>query len=246
MEKKEELKLALLGYGKMGKSLEKLSTSAGFVIHTIVRSKEELLSKKNELSECDAAIEFTNPVSAFNNVKFCLENNIPVVSGTTAWNDQLEEANELSRKLDVSFFHAHNFSLAVHHFFKLNKMLAKGLNGLEYNIEIEEIHHTEKLDAPSGTAIAAARILIEEQDKYEAWSSENPKEGSITIKSKRLADVKGTHIVTFTSPIDEISISHKAFTRDGFAEGALLAARFIYNNKGCFTMDDLLDNLSNS
>jgi len=244
MEKKEVLKLAIIGHGKMGKIIEKLSKTKGFEIGAIIKTPDELFLKKDSLLACDVAIEFTKPSSAYQNVKFCLENKLPIVSGTTAWNDQLKEVKQLSTSLDVSFFHANNFSLGVHYFFQANKMLAKGLNELEYHIEIEEIHHTEKKDAPSGTAIAAAEIITKEQSQYDGWTMEGNEASKINITSKRIEEVKGTHIIKFVSEIDEISISHKAFTRNGFAEGALLAARYIVNHKGCFNMDDLTKTFS--
>jgi len=228
----------------MGKSIEKLGASKDFIIHTIIKEKEELFSKKDRILDCDVAIEFTNPQSAFENVKFCLENSIPIVSGTTAWNEHLKKAKELSKSLQVSFFHASNFSLGVHHFFQLNKMLAKGLNGLDYKIEIEEIHHTEKIDSPSGTAISLAEIVSGVQDQYEGWTEDSNEKDLIKITSKRIQEVKGTHMIRFTSEIDEICISHKAFTREGFATGALLAAKFITENTGCFSMEDLIKNNS--
>ncbi len=244
MEKKEVLKLAIIGYGKMGKIIEKLSKNKGFEIGAIIKTPDELFLKKDSLLASDVAIEFTKPSAAFQNVKFCLENGLPIVSGTTAWNDQLEEAKNLSKSLNVSFFHANNFSLGVHYFFQANKMLAKGLNDLEYQIEIEEIHHTEKKDAPSGTAIAAAEIIINEQSQYDGWTNESKEENKIAINSQRVEDVKGTHTIKFVSEIDEISITHRAFTRNGFAEGALMAARYVVKNKGCFNMDDLTKTFS--
>ena len=239
METKEVLKLGIIGYGKMGKIIEKLSKHNGFEILALIKNKQELISKKNILLACDVAIEFTHPQAAFDNVAFCLENGIPVVSGTTAWSDQLIKAKKLSKTLNVSFFHANNFSLGVHHFYQINKNLAQSLNGLKYQIEIEEIHHTEKKDAPSGTAITAAELISSMQDQYDGWTM-NPSEASkIAIESKRIENVKGTHIIRYVSDNDEISITHKAYSRNGFAEGALMAARYVVNNKGCFNMDDL-------
>lgn len=244
MENKEVLKLAIIGHGKMGKIIEKLSKIKGFEIGAIIKTPDELFLKKDSLLDCDVAIEFTKPSAAFQNVKFCLENGLPIVSGTTAWNEQLIEAKQLSKSLNVSFFHANNFSLGVHYFFQANKMLAKGLNELAYSIEIEEIHHTEKKDAPSGTAIAAAEIIAKEQSQYDGWTSKVHETSKINITSKRVEEVRGTHIIKFASEIDEISITHKAFTRDGFAQGALMAARYIVHHKGCFNMDDLTKTFS--
>ena len=230
------MKLALLGYGKMGKTIGALAKTQG---HEIVYKKGSDF-EEGELTNADAAIEFSVPEAAVLNIKQCLDAGIPVVSGTTGW---LSEYNEILKKCEDcngSFLYASNFSVGVHLFFSLNKYAAKLMAPWkEYDVSIEEIHHTQKKDAPSGTAISIAEGIIQHTNK-KGWALETPSEDNITITATREGDVKGTHIVTYASSIDTLSIKHEAHTREGFAKGAILAAEWLHDKQGVFTMKDVL------
>lgn len=236
------MKIAIIGYGKMGRSIEKIATERGHeIVLKITSENQEDLSTEN-LAGADVAIEFTSPESAFGNISICLESNIPTVSGSTGWTDRLPEVEEWCRNNDATFLYSSNFSLGVNLFFKLNKYLA-GLMGKydAYRVRISETHHTEKKDAPSGTAITLANQIIALEEKYDSWTlSKEPEPNQIQIKSYREKDVPGTHSIYYKDKIDEISIEHRAFSRAGFAQGAVIAAEFIHDKKGVFTMDDVL------
>ena len=230
------MKIALLGYGKMGKTLEKLAIQKG---HTIVK-KTTRTSDKINLSNVDIAIEFSSPNSAVKNIRLCLENNIPVVSGTTGWLLEYDEMVKLCEKRNGSFIYASNFSIGVNLFFSINEYVSKLMKPLkEYKVSIEEIHHTQKKDAPSGTAITLAEGIIKHSD-YTEWKLNEAAEQQIDITAKRIQDVKGTHIINYKSNIDTISIKHEAHSREGFALGALLAAEWLLNKRGVYTMKDVL------
>ncbi|WP_432410749.1 4-hydroxy-tetrahydrodipicolinate reductase [Rasiella sp. SM2506] len=230
------MKLALLGYGKMGKTIETLAVAKG---HEIVYKKGSDF-EDGDLAKAEAAIEFSIPEAAVGNIKACLEHNIPVVSGTTGWLSKYTEMVKLCETRNGSFIYASNFSVGVNLFFSINEYAAKLLAPWkEYSASIEEIHHTQKKDAPSGTAISIAEGIIKHSDK-KSWTLEAPSEESIPIKAKREGDVKGTHIVDYTSKIDTISLKHEAHTRDGFAKGAILAAEWLATKKGVYTMKDVL------
>lgn len=230
------MKIALLGYGKMGKIIEKLAIEKG---HTII-SKINRDSSKEELLKADIAIEFSTPEAAVSNIKFCLENGIPIVSGTTGWLAHYDEMIKLCENRNGSFIYASNFSVGVHLFFSINKYVSNLMKPWkDYQVSIEEIHHTQKLDAPSGTAITLAEEIVANSDKKN-WKLNGTEEEDIKITAKRINDIKGSHIINYDSNIDTISIKHEAHSRNGFALGALLAAEWLADKKGIFTMKDVL------
>ena len=194
------------------------------------------------MAEADVAIEFTAPESAFDNVKRCLEFGVPVVSGSTGWNQHLDEAKEYCRQQDSAFLHASNFSIGVNIFFQVNKLLARLMASQpEYDVQLKEIHHTQKKDAPSGTAVTLAEQVIENMDRKNGWvlgPAQQPEE--LSIISERIDPAPGTHYVRYTSAVDEIEIVHTAHNRKGFALGAVLAAEFLAGKKGIFSMEDVL------
>ena len=235
------MKIALIGYGKMGRATEEAALSRNHEIIARFDSKNKL--DEELLETADVAIEFSRPELALDHIYACFENKIPVVVGTTGWYDEFEHIKKARKKTGGALFHATNFSLGVNLFFQLNKKLAKLMNNhLEYAVKIEEIHHTQKLDAPSGTAITIAEQIIDKLDDKEAWinqETQTPEE--LSIISKRIENVPGTHTVSYTSVVDSIEITHTAFNRKGFAEGAVLAAEFLKGKSGIFTMKDLLE-----
>ena len=230
------MKIALLGYGKMGKTIESIALERG---HTIV-IKADIGSQYN-ITDADVAIDFSVPEAAFGNISKCLTNGVPVISGTTGWLKDYEKAIELCKANRGAFIYASNFSLGVNIFFELNKNLAKMMSTLDqYKVSIEEIHHTQKLDAPSGTAITLANGIIEET-KYKKWTLDTPKSDEIGIIAKRIENVPGIHEVTYESKVDTIQIKHSAHSREGFALGAVIAAEWIVGKKGVFSMKDVLN-----
>lgn len=232
------MKIALLGYGKMGKEIEKIALQRG---HTIVLKKDSS-SDFSGLENADAAIDFSLPTTAFNHITECFNKNIPVVCGTTGWLENYEKAIAMCQQKNGSFIYASNFSLGVNVFFELNAYLAKMMKNLsDYKISLEEIHHTQKLDAPSGTSISLANQIIENSN-YNNWAlTENVKNPTeLSIAAKRIENVPGTHSVFYDSYVDQIEIKHTAHNRQGFALGAVIAAEYIYNKKGVFEMKDVL------
>lgn len=230
------MKIALLGYGKMGRTIEKLAKEKG---HSIVAWVDSSLNY-NGLEKADVAIEFSTPEAVIKNLEACFDQQIPVVCGTTGWLDKKETMLKKCQASNGSFIYASNFSIGVNIFFALNKKLAKMMaDHKDYHVSIEEIHHTQKLDAPSGTAITLAEDIIKNSD-YKNWKLDDANENEIPVKAIRKDDVKGTHSITYTSAIDTISIQHEAHTRDGFALGAILAAEWLQNKKGIYTMSDVL------
>lgn len=231
------MKIALLGYGKMGKVVEKIALSRG---HEIVFKKTSANSFEG-LQEADVAIEFSIPDAAQKNISESLNNSIPVVSGTTGWLNDFHKMENLCLKQDTAFIYSSNFSLGVNIFFELNDYLAKMMSKFsQYNVSMQEIHHTEKIDAPSGTAISLANSIIS-NTKYENWTLDNPQKNEILIDAKRIENIPGTHSITYNSEIDSIEITHTAHNREGFALGAVIAAEWIIEKKGIFTMRDVLD-----
>jgi 4-hydroxy-tetrahydrodipicolinate reductase len=236
------MRIALIGYGKMGKTIERIAIERGHTISAIidVHNKEDI--KKLNGSIADVAIEFSQPESAFDNISHCLENNLPIVSGTTGWLKKKPVLDEICRQNNGSFFYASNYSIGVNIFFHLNKILAGLMKKFpNYGISMEEIHHTEKKDAPSGTAITLAEGLMSQNSTKTKWvnaPTENADE--IEIVSKRIDQVAGTHTVFYDSPIDTIEIKHTAHNREGFAQGAVMAAEWTAKNRGVFGMNDLL------
>lgn len=231
------MKIALVGYGKMGKIIDEIATKRG---HEIVARLKETPTAEN-LNQPDVVIEFSLPEVAFNNIKTCLENKIPVISGTTGWLEHKEAIEKIAIENETAFLYGSNFSLGVNLFFALNEKLA-GLmkNADEYSCQLEEIHHIHKLDAPSGTAISLAEGIIRNNPKFSAWKLENTKGNELGIFAIREDEVPGTHSVFYRSEVDEIEIKHTAFNRNGFALGAVVAAEWIKDKKGNFTMKDVL------
>ena len=231
------MKIALLGYGKMGKTIERLALKKGHII--VIKTNSEISSE--EISTADVAIEFSTPEAAVSNIKLCFENNIPIVSGTTGWLQQYDEMVKFCENCNGSFIYASNFSVGVNLFFNINEYVSKLMEPWKnYMVSMEEIHHTQKLDAPSGTAITLAEEIINNSDK-KGWKLENPSENELKITAKRIDDVKGTHIIKYASKIDTISLKHEAHSREGFALGAILAAEWLLDKKGVFTMKDVLN-----
>ena len=231
------MKIALLGYGKMGKVIERIALERG---HEIVLKKSGSNSY-NGLEKADIAIDFSIPKAAINNISECLNKNIPVISGTTGWLEDYSKMVALCIEKNGAFIYASNFSLGVNLFFEMNNYLAKMMSKFhQYSVSMEEIHHTQKLDAPSGTAISLAKGIIENSD-YSNWTLENPNTNEIHIDAKRIENVPGTHSIFYTSDVDTIEIKHTAYNRDGFALGSIIAAEWLVGKKGVFTMRDVLE-----
>jgi 4-hydroxy-tetrahydrodipicolinate reductase len=231
------MKIALLGYGKMGQTIERIALERG---HEIVLKKDEF-NTYDGLSNADVAIDFSIPAVAVENISSCFYANVPVISGTTGWLDRYDEMAALCQEKNGAFISSSNFSLGVNLFFGLNEYLAKMMAKFDsYKVEMEEIHHTQKLDAPSGTAISLAKGVIENSD-YTTWTLEQAKENQIHIEAIRTENVPGTHTVTYNSTVDTIEIKHTAHNRDGFALGAVIAAEWIVGKHGIFSMKDVLD-----
>jgi len=231
------MKIALLGYGKMGKAIEAIALQRG---HTIVIKTTEQIG--DTITHADVAIDFSIPDAALNNISNCLNHNVPVISGTTGWLEHYDKAVDLCNEKQGAFIYASNFSIGVNVFFELNKTLAKMMTGLEqYNVSMEEIHHTQKLDAPSGTAISLANDIINESESLNNWSLDSNEANSLPITAKRIEKVPGTHNIEYTSPVDTIEIKHTAHSREGFALGAVVAAEWILGKSGVFTMKDVLN-----
>lgn len=230
------MKIALLGYGKMGKTIEKLALEKGHSVVFISTSN----SSEGNIEDAEVAIEFSTPEAAFHNISKALKVGIPVVSGTTGWLVSYREIVKLCEDRNGSFIYASNFSVGVNLFFSINDYAAKLMSKWkDYDVSVEEIHHTEKKDAPSGTAITIAEGILQYSEKKD-WQLDDEGKDHLKITAKREANVKGTHIVEYESSIDTISLSHEAHARDGFASGAILAAEFLKDRKGIFTMKQVL------
>ncbi len=234
------MNIALIGYGKMGKTIEKIAVQRGhnIVLRLDVNNPEDFA----RLREADVAIEFTRPESAFENLKHCIEAKVPVVCGTTGWLEHYDAISELCRNNDSAFFYASNYSIGVNIFFEINRRLASMMNNYPmYDICMEETHHTQKLDAPSGTAITLVNGILENVERKTKWvCNTEGSAGDINITAKRIDPAPGTHVVTYDSPIDTIEIAHTAHSREGFATGAVLAAEWLFGKKGVFSMKDML------
>ena len=231
------MKIALVGYGKMGKIIGEIAESRG---HEVVAKLNESPTLEN-LNNPDVVIEFSNPEVAFNNIKICLENKIPVVCGTTGWLDQKPEIEKIATENETAFLYGSNFSLGVNLFFALNEKLADLMKNFpEYKVQLEEIHHTHKKDAPSGTAISLAEGIIKNDNRFDAWKLDETKGNELGIFAIREDEVPGTHSIFYRSEVDEIEIKHTAFNRNGFALGAVIAAEWIQGKKGNFSMKDVL------
>lgn len=234
------MKVALIGYGKMGKTIETILIERG---HSVIARFGSNGINTNALKQADVAIEFSRPESAFNNIRTSLNCKVPVVVGTTGWLEHYEEAEKLCLEKKSAFLYASNFSLGVNIFFELNKQLASIMNNqTDYDIKMEEIHHTEKLDAPSGTAITLAEQIINKVNRKSEWALENAEtDDQIVIEAKRIPEVPGTHSIEYISEIDTIEIRHTAHNRKGFALGAVVAAEFLWNKEGIYQMKDVLN-----
>jgi 4-hydroxy-tetrahydrodipicolinate reductase len=236
------MKLALIGYGKMGKEIEKIAIDRGHKIELVIDVNNQADLTVENLKKCDVAIEFTIPDSAVENYYKCFEAGLPVVSGTTGWLDRKDEVHRKCKESGGTFFYGSNFSVGVNLFFELNKTLARLMGTRpEYSPEMTEVHHTQKLDAPSGTAISLAEDLIDIHPKIEKWKKENRNaDNELPIKSERRGEVPGIHTIKYDSDVDYIEITHSAKSRQGFALGAVLAAEYSLGHKGILTMKDML------
>jgi len=230
------MKIALLGYGRMGKEIEKIALKRG---HSIVIKAD--VNTSYDITDTDVAIDFSIPDAAVSNISNCLNNNVPVISGTTGWLDNYNAIVKLCEENKGAFLYASNFSLGVNIAFEVNRQLAKLMKSQsQYKLDIEEIHHTQKLDAPSGTAISLAEDIISETD-YKSWELDKSGERIIPITAKRIESVPGTHTITYKSDEDSISINHTAYSRKGFALGAVIASEWIHGKTGIFSMKDVLN-----
>jgi len=244
------MKIALLGYGKMGQIIEKFALERGHeIILKISIDNLEDLTKEN-LKEADVAIDFSTPDSVIQNIQICFETNVPIVVGTTGWYGKLQEIKDECVNGNNSLLYGSNFSIGVNLFFKLNLALAKLMNNYPaYDVQVEEIHHTQKLDAPSGTAITIAEGIVEELDRKNEWMNEVvgtdveifPKADQLLIESHRIENIPGTHTVIYSSEVDELEIKHTAHSRAGFALGAVVAAEWLQNKKGFFSITDIFE-----
>lgn len=238
------MNIAIIGYGKMGLAIEKIATERGH--HVTLKINVDNIDEftVENLKKCDVAIEFTDPTSAYYNIKKCFEANLPVVVGTTGWYNKFDEVKDVCLKTNNTLLYATNYSLGVNLFFELNKQLATLMNKYSsYNVMMEEIHHTEKKDSPSGTAITLAEGIIQHIDRKTSWvNQETHQPNELSIISKRVENVPGTHEVFYQSAEDDITITHTAYNRNGFALGAVIGAEYIFNKKGIFTMKDVLFN----
>ena len=239
------MKIALIGYGKMGKVIEEIAVERGHSISAKVNSSQKIDSC--DLTNSDIAIEFSRPELAFQHIDHCLNKNLPIVVGTTAWYDHLNDIKELVSQKNGSMLFASNFSIGVNVFFEINRRLAQLMSGqTDYQASLEEIHHLQKLDAPSGTAMTLANDILENNNDYLSWVLGEEKKPhtnnyQLGITSYRQPDVPGTHAIKYTSEIDTLTISHEAHSRKGFALGAIIAAEWLQNKKGVYTINDLLN-----
>lgn len=236
------MKIALLGYGKMGHEVEKIAVENGHSISLIIDNENDWVEKGKFLKECDVAIEFSIPAIAIENIHKCFEAGIPIVVGTTGWYDHFQQISDLCVKGNKTLFYASNFSIGVNIFYDINRRLASLLETYPtYSPSMLEIHHAQKLDAPSGTAIVLGNDIIAANSRYSKLTNSNPKPGEIPIQSIREGSFPGTHTITWSSEIDQISITHEAKSRRGLASGALMAAEWVQNRCGIFTMKDMLN-----
>ena len=236
------MKIALIGYGKMGKAIEEIALKKGHDVTLRVDSASRSLLTAEELSKADVAIEFTTPHAAKENLLLCFQAGVPVVCGSTGWTTELPSIEKLCQEQNGALLYASNFSVGVNLFFELNKKLASLMaHQPSYEVILEEIHHTQKKDAPSGTAITLAQQILQQIDRKKQWVndiSENPED--LEIISQRIDPAPGTHHVKYSSVIDDIEIIHTAHSRKGFAAGAVLAAEFLQHKKGVYSMKDVL------
>lgn len=235
------MKLALVGYGKMGKEIEAIAIKRGHsIVLKIDKDNAESVTAA-DLKTADVAIEFSTPHTVLTNINKCLNAGLPIVVGTTGWYDHFNEVKQTCQAKNGSLFHATNFSLGVNLFFKLNSYLAELMNKYDaYEVSMEEIHHIHKLDKPSGTAITLAEQVLSKLDRKNKWSIDSNSADTLFIKDIREGEVPGTHIIKYSSEVDDIEIMHKAHSRKGFALGAVIAAEFLHGKKGIYTMSDII------
>lgn len=236
------MRIALIGYGKMGKMIEEVAVQRGHeIVLRIHIDNTEDFTQQN-IASADVAIEFTGPESGYESVKKCIEFGIPVVSGSTGWHDKLEDMKQYIQQKNGSFLHTSNFSIGVNIFFEINTLLAKLMSRQpEYEVTIKEVHHTQKKDSPSGTAVTLAEQIIENLPRKKSWISGTAANSEqLSITSERVDPAAGTHYVQYTSDIDDIELIHTAHNRKGFALGAVLAAEYIADKKGVFSMKEVL------
>lgn len=233
------MNILLIGYGKMGKVIEGVAIKRG---HTIAGRIDIDNQDELDTANADVAIEFSHPDAAFENVKRCLLRSIPVVCGTTGWLSRKAEIEKICELYDGAFFYASNYSLGVNIFFKVNEYLAKMMNAFDqYDVRMDEVHHTEKKDAPSGTAISLAEGILRQVSRKKKWvNQDNGNDAELVIKSFRIAEVPGTHVVKYESAVDDLEIKHTAHSREGFALGAVMVAEWLPGKKGALSMDDYL------
>jgi 4-hydroxy-tetrahydrodipicolinate reductase len=236
------MRIALIGYGKMGKEIEKIAVSRGHEIVAKIDIQNNLDLDQLSLNNVDVAIEFSHPAAAYQNILTCIQKQIPIICGTTGWLSKKTEIEELTFKHQSTFFYASNYSIGVNLFFVLNKYLAKLMNPhKDYEIYTNEIHHLEKKDSPSGTAITLAEGIIGEYPEKKAWvNNQIPNADEIAIWSQRESTIPGTHTIKYISNVDQIEMTHEAFSREGFALGAVIAAEWVKDKKGVLGMEDLL------
>lgn len=235
------MRIGIIGYGKMGKAIEKIALERGHSVPVIVDGSHDL----NKLMDAvDVAIEFTQPDAAYKNLVFCMKNNVKVISGTTGWLNKYEEIVSLCLQRKGTFLYASNFSVSVNVFFELNDWLAKRMKSLNFDIKIEEIHHTQKKDAPSGTSITLAEDILKENKTFQTWTNEfSPAKNTIPIISKRIDDTPGTHIVSYTTDLETIRITHEASDRSIFAKGAVDVAEWIQDKRGVLNISDFINQI---
>ncbi|MEY4052112.1 MAG: 4-hydroxy-tetrahydrodipicolinate reductase [Chitinophagia bacterium] len=240
------MKIAIIGYGKMGKAIEEIAVAKGHEIILKIDAANTSDFTKENIQNADVAIEFTGPQSAFENITKCIQWGVPVVSGSTGWLDNFEKAKKLCEEKKGCLLYASNFSIGVNLFFEINKQVAALMEPYDnYDVSMTEIHHTEKKDAPSGTAISLAEQILAKIGRKNKWVNEPSNESSneasnLIIRSERIDPAPGTHSIIYNSPIDSIEIKHTAHTRKGFAGGAVLAAEFVHKKIGIFTMSNVL------
>ncbi len=236
------MKIALFGYGKMGKEIEQIALQRNHTIVFKIDKENSNSLAKEQLKQADVAIEFSTPHTVIDNIYKCFEAQLPIVVGATGWYNKFEEIKLICIEDKQSLFYATNFSLGVNLFFKMNEEIARMMKNFPgYEVTMQEIHHIHKLDKPSGTAITTAEKILANQTKKSNWSIDKKSDTDLFIDVVREDEVPGTHTVFYKSDIDEISLTHKAYNRKGFALGAVLAAEFLHNKKGIYTMNDLLN-----
>jgi 4-hydroxy-tetrahydrodipicolinate reductase len=235
------MKIALLGYGKMGHEIEKIAVKRGHEVILKIDRDNAAGTDQETLGKADVAIEFSTPQTVVPNIRRCFEAGVPVVVGTTGWYEEFESISGDCHAREAALFHATNFSLGVNLFFKINSYLAELMNNYpQYEVSMEEIHHIHKLDKPSGTAITLAEQILKKVSRKKKWSIDDKDTSTLFIKDVREGEVPGTHIIRYQSEVDDIEILHKAHNRSGFALGAVMAAEFLKGKKGIYTMSDLV------